>query len=160
MLIVFVIGLQGFDFVSDIILSKKLLTIDDDDEKSTFGKAANATEDDNDTWFLKMTGGLMLGPVILSTLLMIPHWLKNEETKTQRFLTFIFLPVYPQYRALRILGLACCCQANKAIREKEVFDDTVCFVGESNQSESKCFNVSKIIFTFQSHLWNPFLKLI
>ena len=81
-----------------------------------------------------MTGILMIIPVIFSTLLMIPHWWKNEKEWWKKLFTFIFIPVYPQYRALRILFLAwcCCCfgGGEQAVQEKERFDDTVSFVGE------------------------------
>ena len=116
MLIVFVLGFQGVDFFGDIFLSKRLLY--------------NNEKDSETRWLLTMTGILMMIPVVLSTLLMIPHWLKNEEKWWRKVLTFIFIPVYPQYRALRVLFFWCFCYGEKAAQEKERFDNTVSFVGK------------------------------
>ena len=116
MLIVFVLGFQGVDFFGDIFLSKRLLNNDEKDSETR--------------WLLNMTGILMMCPVVLSTLFMIPHWWKNEEKWWRKVLTFIFIPVYPQYRALRVLFLWCFCYGEKAIQEKERFDNTVSFVGK------------------------------
>jgi len=116
MLIVFVLGFQSVDFFGDIILSYKLLN--------------NNEENSKNYWLLKMTGILMVIPVVFSTLLMIPHWLKdevNEERWWKKVLTFILIPVYPQYRALRVLFFWCCCSGEKAAEEKKRLDDTVSF---------------------------------
>ena len=119
MLIVFVLGFQSVDFFGDIILSIKLL----------FNNEKNSEK----RWLLEMTGKLMIIPVVFSTLLMIPHWLKdqvNEEKRWKKVLTFILIPVYPQYRALRVLFFWCCCSGEKAAEEKKRLDDTVSFVGK------------------------------
>ena len=119
MLIVFVLGFQSVDFFSDIILSIKLLF--------------NNEENFENRWLLTMIGILMIIPVVFSTLLMIPHWLKdqvNEEKWWKKVLTFILIPVYPQYRALRVLFFWCCCSGEKAAEEKKRLDDTVSFVGK------------------------------
>ena len=57
MLIVFVLGFQGVDFFGDIFLSKRLLN--------------NSDIDSETRWLLRMTGILMMCPVVLSTLFMI-----------------------------------------------------------------------------------------
>ena len=123
MLIVFVLGFQVVDFFGDILLSSRLLSVNERDFENRR--------------LLRMTGILMIIPVIFSTLLMIPHWWKNEKKWWRKLLTFIFIPVYPQYRALRILFLAwcCCCSggSEQAVQEKERFDDTVSFVGKYTQ---------------------------
>ena len=116
MLIVFVLGFQGVDFFGDIFLSKRLLY--------------NNEKDSETRWLLTMTGILMMIPVVLSTLFMIPHWWKNEEKWWRKVLTFIFIPVYPQYRALRVLFFWCFGYGEKAVQEKERFDNTVSFVGK------------------------------
>ena len=116
MLIVFVLGFQGVDFFGDIFLSKRLLNNDEKDSETR--------------WLLNMTGMLMICPVVLSTLFMIPHWWKNEEKWWRKVLTFIFIPVYPQYRALRVLFFWCFGYGEKAAQEKERFDNTVSFVGK------------------------------
>ena len=53
-------------------------------------------------------GKLMILPLILSTLFLLPHWLKREKTLKGRLLTFplVLLQLYPQYRSLRVLWWA------------------------------------------------------
>ena len=52
-------------------------------------------------------GFMMTIPLILSTILLIPHWWKNEGTRKQKVLTvlLLLLQCWPQYRAMRILWL-------------------------------------------------------
>ena len=42
-------------------------------------------------------------PIILSTILLVPHWIKHEHTRTATTATLLLLQCWPQYRALRIL---------------------------------------------------------
>ena len=135
MLIVFVLGFQSVDFFGDIILSNKLLN--------------NNEENSKNRWLLKMIGILMVIPVVFSTFLMIPHWWKNEVNgKMEKLLTFILIPVYPQYRALRVLFFWWCCSGEKAAEEKKRFDDTVSFVGKYSYYPQSSLN--PILTSFHS----------
>ena len=44
-------------------------------------------------------------PVLLSFILLIPHWLKVEKTSKRRWMTLplLLLQVWPQYRVLKLL---------------------------------------------------------
>ena len=46
-------------------------------------------------------------PVILSILLLIPHWLKTEKTSDRRLKTLplLLLQIWPQYRVVKLLIL-------------------------------------------------------
>ena len=46
-------------------------------------------------------------PVILSTLLLIPNWLKTENTSDRRLKTLplLLLQIWPQYRVIKLLIL-------------------------------------------------------
>ena len=46
-------------------------------------------------------------PVLLSFVLLIPHWLKTEKTSKRRWMTLplLLLQVWPQYRILKLLIL-------------------------------------------------------
>ena len=52
-------------------------------------------------------GSMMLVPIILTTLFIIPHWLKREDTTLKRILTFPLLVVqfWPQWQVLKVLKL-------------------------------------------------------
>ena len=56
---------------------------------------------------LKTLGYMMIIPLILSTILLVPHWWKNERSIKHKLLTlpFLILQFWPQYRVFRILWL-------------------------------------------------------
>ena len=56
---------------------------------------------------LKTLGYMMIIPLILSTILLVPHWWKNERSKKHKLLTILLLILqfWPQYRVFRILWL-------------------------------------------------------
>ena len=81
--------LPTFDVYSDVLLIELLLT----------------NVHYNFDIMLYKFGKLMILPLILSTLFILPHWLKREKTLKGRLLTFplVLLQLYPQYRSLRVL---------------------------------------------------------
>ena len=52
-------------------------------------------------------GYMMIIPLILSTILLVPHWWKNERSKKHKLLTILLLILqfWPRYRVFRILWL-------------------------------------------------------
>ena len=78
-------------------------------------------------------GKLMIIPLILSTLFILPHWLKREKTLKGRLLTFplVLLQLYPQYRSLRVLWWAFFRKnTSQCLKEKHENDSSLSYVGK------------------------------
>ena len=78
-------------------------------------------------------GKLMILPLILSTLFILPHWLKREKTLKGRLLTFplVLLQLYPQYRSLRVLWWAFFRKnTSQCLKEKYENDSSLSYVGK------------------------------
>ena len=78
-------------------------------------------------------GRIMTIPLILSTLFILPHWLKCERTLKRRIITFplLLLQLYPQYRSMRILWWAFVRKnATKALKEKHHHESSLSNVGK------------------------------
>ena len=80
LLIVFGIILPTFDNYSDLIFSLKLLT----GNYESWGPAYPAKPQ-------PIFGTVMLIPILVTTLFVIPHWLKREDSTKKRLLTFPLL---------------------------------------------------------------------
>ena len=103
LLILTEIVLPSVDVISDLLLIIQLTTYEYV-PTSEYDNCNNPTYNCLD---YNTLGFMMMIPLILSTILMIPHWWKNEETRKQKGLTapLLLLQCWPQYRALRILWL-------------------------------------------------------
>ena len=77
LLIVFGIVLPTFDNYSDIVFSYSLLT---------GNYEANGPAEPQPIY-----GSVMLIPILVTTLFVIPHWLKREDSTKKRLLTFPLL---------------------------------------------------------------------
>ena len=76
---------------------------------------------------------VMIGFLVLSFLMMIPHYLRAEKTWKQRLATILllFLQIWPQYRAARLLWFAFIqVDIDKCLREKLVLDRDLSHVGK------------------------------
>ena len=76
---------------------------------------------------------VMIGFLVLSFLLMIPHYLRAEKSCKQRLATILllFLQIWPQYRAARLLWFAFIqVDIDKCLREKLVLDRDLSHVGK------------------------------
>ena len=78
---------------------------------------------------------VMIGFLVLSFLMMIPHYLRLEKSWNwkQRLATILllFLQIWPQYRAVRLLWFAFIqVDIDKCLREKLVLDRDLSHVGK------------------------------
>ena len=76
---------------------------------------------------------VMIGFLVLSFLMMIPHYLRAEKSWKQRLATILllFLQIWPQYRAARLLWFAFIqVDIDKCLREKLVLDRDLSHVGK------------------------------
>ena len=75
---------------------------------------------------------IMVGFLVLSFLMMIPHYLRAEKYWKQRLATILllFLQIWPQYRAARLLWFAFVrVDIEKCLREKLVLERDISHVG-------------------------------
>ena len=82
---------------------------------------------------LMQVGYVMIGFLVLSFLMMIPHYLRAEKSWKQRLATILllFLQIWPQYRAARLLWFAFIqVDIDKCLREKLVLDRDLSHVGK------------------------------
>ena len=82
---------------------------------------------------LRQTAFIMIGFLVLSFLMMIPHYLRAEKYWKQRLATILllFLQIWPQYRAARLLWFAFIqVDIDKCLREKLVLDRDLSHVGK------------------------------
>ena len=75
----------------------------------------------------------MLGPVLLSTIFMIPHWLKLERSckRLIKTLPFIMLQVYPQMKMAEILYFAILKKDKKWKTKKEDLQKEIGNIGNN-----------------------------
>ena len=76
---------------------------------------------------------VMIGFLVLSFLMMIPHYLRAEKSWKQRLATILLLclQIWPQYRAARLLWFAFIqVDIDKCLREKLVLDRDLSHVGK------------------------------
>ena len=76
---------------------------------------------------------VIIGFLVLSFLMMIPHYLRAEKSWKQRLATILllFLQIWPQYRAARLLWFAFIqVDIDKCLREKLVLDRDLSHVGK------------------------------
>ena len=97
LLILTEIVLPSTDVISDLLLIIQLTTYI---ESETQCYDVNCLD-------LNTLGYMMIIPLILSTILLVPHWWKNERSIKHKLLTlpFLILQFWPQYRVFRILWL-------------------------------------------------------
>ena len=96
LLIMTEIVLPSADVVSDLLLIIKLTSYD----ASIHNSYVNRID-------YNILGYMMIVPLCLSTILLIPHWWKQERIWTIRLLTapLLLFQCWPQYTAFRILWL-------------------------------------------------------
>ena len=131
MLIVFNILLPSFDTYTDLAFSSSLL-------RGTYEQFCrpSLSESIYITSNCKPTkhpifGSMMLVPIILTTLFIIPHWLKREDTTLKRILTFPLLVVqfWPQWQVLKVLKLIKERRTKEWREEKEKLEKEVSSLG-------------------------------
>ena len=112
------------DIYSDVSLIALLLTIVPTNELRLSRELA----------YLAITfGKMMIIPLILSTLFILPHWLKCEENFKRRLITFplVLLQLYPQYRSMRVLWWAFFRKnVSHCLKEKHHNDCSISYVGK------------------------------
>ena len=110
--------LPTVDVCTDILTIEEILTLD-----PHFYNYQN----------LIQVGYVMIGFLVLSFLMMIPHYLRAEKSWKQRLATILllFLQIWPQYRAARLLWFAFIqVDIDKCLREKLVLDRDLSHVGK------------------------------
>ena len=123
--------LPTFDVYSDVSLIVLLLSI--------------VPINDNDTWFdytdykiqiksMEISfGKIMMIPLILSTIFILPHWLKFEKSFKNRLMTLplVLLQLYPQYRSMRVICWAFIKKnTSQCLKEKHDNDCSLSYVGK------------------------------
>ena len=103
LLILTEIVLPSTDVISDLLLIIQLTTYKESEAESKYCSRA----DEINCFDLNTLGYMMIIPLILSTILLVPHWWKNERSKKHKLLTILLLILqfWPQYRVFRILWL-------------------------------------------------------
>ena len=113
------------DIYSDVSLVVLLLSLEITPESDRLDDIAKR--------FAINMGNIMTIPLILSTLFILPHWLKCERTLKRRIITFplLLLQLYPQYRSMRILWWAFVRKnVTKALKEKHHHESSLSNVGK------------------------------
>ena len=117
--------LPTFDVYSDVSLIELLLSI-----------VPNSDDDDAHVGLKLMVanfGKIMTIPIILSTLFILPHWLKFEKSLKKRLMTLplVLFQLYPQYRSMRVLWWAFIKKnTSQCLKEKHVNDCSLSYVGK------------------------------
>ena len=127
----FVVGvlLPTIDIYLDVTCIELLLTIERNESD-------HVTADLN-KGILKEFGMMMILPLILNTLLTLPHWFVSEKTWPRRLITFILviLQLYPQYRSIRILWLSFCRKnLTQSKKEQTLVGTSISHVGKYTYS--------------------------
>ena len=124
MLIVFNILLPSFDIYSDIAFSSSLLS----GTYEPYCSYRNCKPTKHPIF-----GSMMLVPIILTTLFIIPHWLKREDTTLKRILTFPLLvgQFWPQWQVLKVLKLIKERRTREWREEKEKLEKEVSSLGNN-----------------------------
>lgn len=111
--------LPTIDVCTDILTIEEIMTLD--------------PAEVNNYQILIQMAYVMIGFLILSFLMMIPHFLQAEKSWKQRLATFLllFLQIWPQYRAARILWFAFVrVDIDKCLREKLMLERDLSNVGK------------------------------
>ena len=114
--------LPTFDVYSDISLIETILSTEQELEPKR-------------QRLLHHTVFIMIGFLVLSFLMMIPHYLRAEKSWKQRLATILllFLQIWPQYRAARLLWFAFVrIDIEKCLREKLILERDLSHVGKYN----------------------------
>ena len=78
-------------------------------------------------------GKIMTIPLILSTIFILPHWLKFEKSFKNRLMTLplVLLQLYPQYRSMRVIYWAFIKKnTSQCLKEKHDNDCSLSYVGK------------------------------
>ena len=78
-------------------------------------------------------GKIMTIPLILSTIFILPHWLKFEKSFKNRLMTLplVLLQLYPQYRSMRVICWAFIKKnTSQCLKEKHDNDCSLSYVGK------------------------------
>ena len=129
MLIVFNILLPSFDIYSDLAFSSSLLSGTYEPYCQPWSSAYPNCKPTKHPIF----GSMMLVPIILTTLFIIPHWLKREDTTLKRILTFPLLvgQFWPQWQVLKVLKLIKERRTREWREEKEKLEKEVSSLGNN-----------------------------
>ena len=75
----------------------------------------------------------MLAPILLSTIFLIPQWLKQEKPKNRilKTLPLLLLQLYPQFKFLEILHLGLWKKDSKWRSKKLELQKSVTYIGKS-----------------------------
>ena len=75
----------------------------------------------------------MFAPILLSTIFLIPQWLKQEQPKKRilKTLPLLLLQLYPQFKFLEILYLGLWKKDSKWRSKKEELQKSVTYIGKS-----------------------------
>ena len=84
----------------------------------------------------KIWGMGTLCPVIIKTILLLPHWWRMENDYDNRFSTFLLLifQVWPQVRAVRLIYTGWKMHKNWP-KEKSLYDNRVYGIGNNHQMD-------------------------
>ena len=80
----------------------------------------------------------MLAPILLSTLFLIPQWLRREQTK-KRILTtlpLVLFQLYPQFKMLELLYLGLWKKDSKWRSKKDELQKSVSYIGKLKGNNS------------------------
>ena len=75
----------------------------------------------------------MFAPILLSTLFLIPQWLKQEQSKERilKTLPLLLLQLYPQFKMLEILFLGLWKKDGKWRAKMDELQKSVTYIGKS-----------------------------
>ena len=78
----------------------------------------------------------ILAPILLSTIFMIPQWLRQEKSKKRilKTLPLLLFQVYPQFKMLEILYLGLWKKDSKWRLKKEEHQKSVAYIGKSKDN--------------------------
>ena len=158
LLILTEIVLPSTDVISDLLLIIQLTTYKESEAESKYCSRA----DEINCFDLNTLGYMMIIPLILSTILLVPHWWKNERSKKHKLLTILLLILqfWPQYRVFRILWLKYIKKnVEWSVEELRIIKGTIGNIGKLRHDTFLLF-----IFYFfgllQNLLLNPFHNCI
>ena len=85
----------------------------------------------------------MFAPILLSTLFLIPQWLKQEKSKKRilKTLPLLLLQLYPQFKMLELLYLGLWKKDRKWREKKDELQKSVSYIGKlkSNAAIFGCY---------------------
>ena len=116
------------DVISDLLLISQLTTYIEPITQSNYCSSGNVNCID-----LKTLGYLMIIPLLLSTILLVPHWWKNERSIKHKLLTvpLLILQFWLPTLALRILWLKYSKKnVERSVQELSIIKGTIGNVGK------------------------------